>query len=181
MKKKNALIAGHRGPGTGAVGYIDEGAETIWMRDRIEDFLCTKYNIIPLVDNENATLNEVVKKLRTELRKEDICIDIHFNSFLDPKANGCEVLVPKNQSDDERQLAAELVVITSDLLGIKMRGVKPENSGQHSGLAMLSGFDCCNVVWEICFVSNKDDSEKYMNKREELAEAIADLIFKKVM
>ena len=72
MKKKCALIAGHRGPGTGAVGYIDEGAETIWLRDRIEYFLCTKYNIVPLVDNDNATLNEVVKKLRTELDKKDI-------------------------------------------------------------------------------------------------------------
>lgn len=179
--KKIALIAGHRGPGTGAVGYIDEGAEAIWMRDRIEDFLCTKYNIVPIVDNNNATLSEVVKQLRKELGKEDICVDIHFNSFSDPKASGCEVLVPREQSDDERQLAAELVVITSDLLGIKMRGVKPENSGQHVKLGMLSGFDCCNVLWEICFVSNKDDSARYMDKREELAESIADLIFKKVV
>lgn len=181
MKKKCALIAGHRGPGTGAVGYIDEGAETIWLRDRIEYFLCTKYNIVPLVDNDNATLNEVVKKLRTELDKKDICIDIHFDSFDNATANGCSVFVPKNQTDDERILAAEILVITCDILGVKLRGVKLENAGQHGKLAMLSGFDCCNVLWEVAFGSNKSDSEKYFNKRDELAEAVADLLFKKLV
>ena len=38
---------------------------------------------------------------------------------------------------------------------------------------MLSGFDCCNVLLEICFVSNKLDSENYFKKREFIAYELA--------
>lgn len=180
--KKIALIAGHRGKGTGAVGpTIDEGSETIWLRDRIEDFLCAKYNIVPLVDNDSATLSSVVKTLRTELRKEDICIDIHFNSFLNPAAHGSEVLIPTSPTKDEQSLSVKLLDTVCETLGTYRRGIKPEDGGQHGKLAMLSGFDCCNILLEVCFISNESDSVKYIQNRDVLAERIADLIYKTVM
>ena len=175
--KKIAIISGHRGRGTGAAGKtIDEGAETIWLRNKIEWYLCTKYNIVPVVDCDTDNLNSVVTELRTELSKTDVCIDIHFNASSSTSATGAEVLIPKNATVDERELAAELLQVVVDTIGVKLRGVKPEDAGQHGSLAMLSGFDCCNLLLEVCFISSSFDSAKYLMKREKLAEAIADWI-----
>ncbi|MDD3404982.1 MAG: N-acetylmuramoyl-L-alanine amidase [Paludibacteraceae bacterium] len=175
--KKIALISGHRGRGTGAVGLqIDEGAETIWLRNRIEDHLCQKYNIVPVVDCDTDNLNTVVKELRHELSKTDICIDIHFNASTAASANGAEVLIPASATSDEKKRAGELLQVVCDTLGIKSRGVKDEASGQHGKLAMLSGFDCVNMLLEVCFVSNPTDSSKYLAKREILALNIARLV-----
>jgi hypothetical protein len=45
-----AIIAGHRGKGTGAIGYLDEGEETIIFRNLLIKEL-HKLNIPYLYDN----------------------------------------------------------------------------------------------------------------------------------
>ena len=173
---KVAIISGHAGPGTGANGFIDEGAETIWLRDRVEWYLCTKYNIVPEVDQDNEGLSTVVKKLSRKLKKQDICIDIHFDAAPTDKASGCTVYVPTRHTSDELVLANKILKGTIDVLGVPSRGVRREDESNHGKLAMLSGFDCCNILWEVCFVSNKNDSTKYFSNREQLAVTIADII-----
>ncbi len=176
--KKVAIIAGHRGAGTGANGFIDEGAETIWLRDRIDDFLTAKYNIVAFVDNDTSGLSVVVKRLKDTMKKDDLCIDIHFDAFTNPDSNGCTVFIPNRPTSDEKLGGQQLVDLVSKVTGIRSRGVKLEGAGQHSSLAMLSGFDCCNLLLEVGFVSNKSDSDKYNAKKDALAEAIADWVYK---
>ena len=174
--KKVALIAGHRGPGTGAKGNgLDEGAETIILRDLIEDYLL-RYNVVPIVDQEKQDLKGVVAQLKKTLSKEDMCIDIHFNASSNTSATGVEVLIPCKNTPDEMIFAKKLLTVVCDTLVLKSRGVKTEGSGQHSSLAMLSGFDCCNILLEVCFVSNESDVESYFANRSALAENIAKLI-----
>lgn len=180
--KKIAIISGHRGRGTGAIGKtIDEGAETIWLRNKIEYFLCTKYNIVPIVDCDTDSLNSVVRELRTELNKEDVCIDIHFDSFNDSSANGTTVFIPKNPTKDETEAADSLLKLVTSTIGTRSRGVKLESAGQHNSLAMLSGFDCCNLLLEVAFISSSFDSAKYLLKRELLAESIADWLHSEIL
>ena len=38
---------------------------------------------------------------------------------------------------------------------------------------MLRGFDCCNILLEICFVSNKPDADAYNLYKKELAYELA--------
>ena len=60
------LTAGHTGAGTGAqciTTQFDEGAENIWLRNRIAEILTNKYGLVVLVDDDKASLKLLVKEL----------------------------------------------------------------------------------------------------------------------
>ena len=177
--KRIILIAGHNGKGTGANGFIDEGAETIILRDLITHEL-NKKGAVVITDKsrDSEKLAAIVAWIRSFFYKNDICVDLHFNAAATATATGTEVLVPAKYDLTEWNLAKELSQYIADTLDIKNRGVKLENQGQHASLAMLSGFDCTNILIEVCFVSNQDDSKKYFAKRNKLAAGIADVLVK---
>ena len=164
------LIAGHNGSGTGANGFIDEGKETIIFRDLIAKNLYDM-GIVAIKDDNLTPLTKVVQWLRNQITKKDICIDIHFNASTNKSANGTEVFIPTKNTCDEVELATIFRITLSKVF--KDRGVSLESKSYHGKIAMLSGFDCCNVLLEICFVSNKTDSENYFEKRESIAYELA--------
>ena len=60
------LTAGHTGAHTGAQcaeTHFDEGAENIWLRNRIAEILTNKYNLVVLIDNDHASLQLLTKEL----------------------------------------------------------------------------------------------------------------------
>ena len=60
------LTAGHTGAHTGAqcaTTHFDEGAENIWLRNRIAEILTNKYNLVVLIDNDHASLQLLTKAL----------------------------------------------------------------------------------------------------------------------
>ena len=60
------LTAGHTGANSGAQcaeTHFDEGAENIWLRNRIAENLTNKYNLIVLIDNNHASLQLLTKEL----------------------------------------------------------------------------------------------------------------------
>ncbi len=172
-----AVIAGHRGQGTGAVGIIDEAVENVEMRNLICEELSQKGT--PFVtDSIKDTLNEIVTTLRAMLQKYDIALDIHFNSCGDPSVGGTEVIIPNRYTSDEWQIADELLTATCQILGTADRGIKTEQQTPHEKLAMLSNYDACNILVEICFVNNKRDINSYRKHKGELAKAYAEILSK---
>ena len=172
-----AVIAGHRGQGTGAVGIIDEAVENVEMRNLICEELAQKGTHF-VTDSIKDTLNEIVATLRAMLQKYDIALDIHFNSCGDPSVGGTEAIVPNRYTSDEWQIADELVTTTCAILGTKNRGIKTEQQTPHKRLAMLSNYDACNILIEICFVNNKNDIKAYKAHKGELAKAYAEILSK---
>lgn len=164
------LIAGHNGPGTGANGFIDEGKETIILRDLIAENL-KDIGIVAIKDDNLTTLTKVVQWLRNQITKKDICIDIHFNASSNKSANGSEVFIPTKNTSDEVALANMFNESLSKFF--KDRGVSLESKSYHGKIAMLSGFDCCNILLEVCFVSNKADADAYNSHKIELAHELA--------
>ena len=68
------LTAGHTGPNTGAQcaeTHFDEGAENIWLRNRIAEILTNKYGLVVLVDDDRASLKLLVKELSVNNRNTD--------------------------------------------------------------------------------------------------------------
>ena len=68
------LTAGHTGPNTGAqcaTTQFDEGAENIWLRNRIAEILTNKYGLVVLVDDDRASLKLLVKELSVNNRNTD--------------------------------------------------------------------------------------------------------------
>ncbi|MDR3326901.1 MAG: N-acetylmuramoyl-L-alanine amidase [Prevotellaceae bacterium] len=169
------LIAGHNGAGTGAKKYLDEGAETIILRDDIVDWLSINYPDLKVItdrNRDNLTLaGGLLIWLKSIFQKDDICLDLHFNAS-NGTATGTEVLIPDNCSALELEGATDLSFLISNTLNLKNRGVKAESQGQHGKLAMLSGFDCENFLAEICFVDNQKDATNYRQYFYQLSEAI---------
>ena len=164
------LIAGHNGSGTGANGFIDEGKETMVFRDLIAKNLYDM-GIVAIKDDNLTPLTKVVPWLRNQITKKDICIDIHFNASTNKLAHGLEVFIPTKNTSDEVELADMFRNTLSKVF--KDRGVSLESKSYHGKIAMLSGFDCCNILLEICFVSNKTDADAYNLYKKELAYEIA--------
>lgn len=166
--RKIYLTAGHRGGTTGAnYNSIKEAEETIWLRNEIAERLRNK-GVEVMLDDDSASLSEVVATINADCKKTDICVDLHFNAVANPSANGTEVFKPFNSSDLEIEVAEDLLYSTCMVLNTKNRGVKREGEGTHQRLAMLSDIKCNSVLLEICFISNIADANKYKEKREEL-------------
>lgn len=176
--RKIYLCAGHRGGTTGAnYNGIKEAEETIWLRDEIASIL-RKKGVQVEIDNDSASLSQVVQTINVGCKKTDICVDLHFNAVGNPTANGTECFKPFNSSDTEIELAEDLLYATCMCLGTKNRGVKREGEGTHQRLAMLSDVMCNSVLLEVCFISNLNDSVKYKEKREELAIILAEQLYR---
>lgn len=168
------LIAGHTGEKTGARSpFLDEGNETIVLRNLI-CFNLTKYGYLDYyTDDDTDSLNTVISKLKQKVKKDDILLDIHFNAATET-ANGTEIFIPTDYSKEEKKLAENLLKTVCDTLGTKSRGVKVESSSQHNRLGILH-LPCNTLLVEICFLTNKSDVYKYKEKREVLAERIAQI------
>lgn len=177
--KKIFLIAGHNGPGTGANGFIDEGAETIVFRDLLDAELC-KLGIIPETDfeREGNALNLVADWIKRNCQSDDICIDIHFNAA-SADANGSEVFIPSSPTPLEKDLADCICRGICSVLSTKNRGVRTETQSARGKLAMLN-LPCHCLLLEICFCSNQEDAEKYRQNKFLLAERLAQIISKRI-
>lgn len=175
------LISGHNGRGTGAKGYIDEGTETIVLRDAIYNNLINKGVpkdiIITDKGSDNVVLSKIVNWIKSFFYKDDLCVDLHFNASANHSANGCEVLIPNKHTVLEKEIATKISKEIAATLSIKNRGVKTEKDSQHNSIAMLSSFDCVNILLEICFITNKNDTLAYTKKFDELVENISTILY----
>lgn len=176
-RRKYYISAGHRGKGTGASGYgVDEGLEAIFLRDKVAQSIRTTNRIV-VTDDDKAQLSAVVKAINTSCNPDDISLDIHFNAA-GAAATGVECFVREGARVTEKLVAIELCRLISNTLGIKNRGVKTDNQGQHSKLAMCSDIRCNAVLLEVCFLSNQGDVAKYKEHRMEVVRNIIDALTK---
>ena len=199
------LTAGHTGAGTGAQcaeTHFNEGAENIWLRNRIAEILTNKYGLVVLVDEDKASLKLLVKELsrdtayrvlsvnrptnnqsneRTDARQDtarrvptsdDFVIDIHFNAHSNPQARGCETIVSDDATTLELRFASRLAHVTADALDIPLRNIKSELETPHRRLAMLH-LTPQSIILEVCFCTSPEDVAQYRKHREQLAETLA--------
>ena len=169
------LTAGHTGPNTGAqcaTTHFDEGAENIWLRNRIAEILTNKYNLVVLIDEDNASLSLVTKQINKNATSKDIVIDLHFNAHPNPQARGAETIVADDATTLELQFASRLAHVTADALDIPLRSIKSELETPHRRLAMLH-LTPQSIILEVCFCTSPEDVDAYRKHRELLAETLA--------
>lgn len=113
----------------------------------------------------NMDLSESVKLARNNRP----AVEFHCNAASDPRASGVEALsAPK-----DLVLSASLCKAVSDVLGIKNRGAKPEDSGQHHRLAFVQAG---GIILELFFISNPRDLALYDSMKWKVAKAVAEVI-----
>ena len=199
------LTAGHTGAHTGAQcaeTHFDEGAENIWLRNRIAEILTNKYGLVVLMDDDKASLKLLVKELsrdtacrvlsvnrptnnqsnkRTDARQDtarrvptsdDFVIDIHFNAHSNSQARGAETIVADDATTIELRFATRLAHVTADALDIPLRSIKSESETPHRRLAMLH-LTPQSIILEVCFCTSPEDVAQYRKHRELLAETLA--------
>lgn len=167
------ISAGHQS-NTGANGFIKEGEQAIYLRDKITAYIKEKAPNLEIAnDSDKDTLQQTIQGMRTF--NPDIGLDIHFNAFQTESANGSEIYISDMKSS---KMAEKMLSVTCDTLGTKNRGTKVENQSQHNRLGMLhcNNSDAIMMLLEVCFVTNKCDVCKYKLNKDILAERLAEVI-----
>ena len=100
-------------------------------------------------------------------------IELHFNGFTDPRAQGSEML-HWHTSEQGRLLADLLQQYTVRVLGVHDRGLKGVERGR--GAAFLRGTRMPAVICEPAFGTNPDDAWKLLTRQMQLVEAYAGAI-----
>lgn len=158
------ISAGHSNTDSGAVGFGRREADIACEARNIVSFYLQRDKIpheLDGVGTVNMPLNEVVKRSR----KHKLSVEFHCNAG-PATATGVEVLcAPKDNN-----VAAELCKVISETLGIRNRGVKPENAGQHHRLAFVQAG---GMIVELFFISNKKDLLSYDERKWVMGKEIA--------
>ena len=116
----------------------------------------------------NAPLSQAVKLIKGSV----VAVEFHCNAAASKAAKGVEAL---SQSKD-KAISQQLCKAVSDVLGSPLRGDKgwkPENSGQHSRLAYVSGG---GIILELFFISNDIELQAWYDKKWLVAKAVADVL-----
>ena len=100
-------------------------------------------------------------------------IELHFNGFSDPRAQGSEML-HWHTSEQGRLLADLLQQYTVRTLRVHDRGLKPVQRGR--GAAFLRGTRMPAVICEPAFGTNYGDAWKLLTRQMQLVEAYAGAI-----
>jgi N-acetylmuramoyl-L-alanine amidase len=188
MARPLFITAGHsisNGQGTGAHG-VNGFDEAVEARKLVKDIIAHQkkwYALDCHTDKDTDSLNTVIQKQVNAVNSDWICLDVHFNAG-PANATGTEMLIPKEYTKKEIELAEKLASVTSTILGIKKRsgklltkGVKTEDESQHSRIGILSRpYKAVNVLAEVCFVSNENDVKAYKEKYFDIVKAYSDIL-----
>ena len=160
--RKIALIIGHNKRSKGAFSMV-VGDEYSYWKNIAEKI---KYEIPEIVDiyerEPNQNYVREMNKVLVELNKHkyDYCLELHFNSALDGKANGCECLIYKG-NEKAKKLSTNFMARLQNGFNSKVRGVIELNDPKTRG-----GYGICNskdtyILVESFFGSNNDESLKF--------------------
>lgn len=162
------ISAGHSTADPGAVAFGRHEADIAEDFRNILSACLNDINVKHTVDasgTDNVPLRDAIK----EVRRHKISIEFHCNASANATATGVEILcAPKDNA-----LAAKMCVAISDQLGIRNRGVKPANSGQHHRLGFV---DAGGMIVELFFLTNRDDLAAYDAKKWRAARALATIL-----
>lgn len=179
MEDNIFLSAGHHDNDTGAVSgsYVEAELTKELRRLMIKYIKESGKEDIFIFDKDSETNTKYQNRIR-ELYKDQkvpIIIDLHFNAG-PPSANGSEVIISNNASDESKELAKKLQATMVRVLKTRDRGVKPEShtARGYIGILNLKGIAC---LPEVCFITNENDMAKYETYKEELArELVKDIL-----
>ena len=138
--KKVALIIGHNKRSKGAFSMI-VGSEYDYWKNIAEKI---KYEIPEIVDiyerEPNQNYIREMNKVLVELNKHnyEYCLELHFNSALDSKANGCECLIYKG-NEKAKKLSTNFMARLQNVFNSKVRGVIEIGDSKTRG-----GYGICN-------------------------------------
>ena len=163
------MSAGHFGKGTGASGFIDEGAEAIVVVDALAKLFSkstvqANFIVDRQSENQQQNLRYLINAHNATARELDV--SIHFNAVKETRNQGIgtEVLYV---NDRLQPFAQQLSKAIADAGGFMNRGAK-----HNEQLAFLNGTNKPALIIEICFVNSRVDTTLYERNKAAIIQAI---------
>lgn len=167
--KRIFISAGHSDADPGAVANgRTEAAIVLEFRDLVAEKLekaGVAFSRDSNANGRNMPLRDAVKMIGAG----DLAVEFHLNAAASSSASGVETL----SAAKDYVFCGELCAAISKFLGIKNRGAKPENSGQHSRLAFVQAG---GIIVELFFLTNRNDLAAYDAAKNDLADVVAGLL-----
>lgn len=163
------LSAGHSNSDPGATAYGRKEADIAVEFRNMVSFYLTRAGVPHKMDGtgtHNLPLRETVAITRNI---DGVEVEFHCNAASSTQATGVETLQqPKNIN-----LGNAICSAISKALGIRNRGAKPENAGQHHRLAFVQAG---GIIVELFFITNTSDIRAYEERKWVAASAVADVL-----
>lgn len=144
------------------------------LRDSLRNALQETGEVRVISVSDEYTLRETIKFSKGF--PHDIALEIHLNSFDDPKANGVEVLYKRGDTE-MLSLASSLALRLSQDLGLRNRGAKDDSKGAHMRLGFLQEIDH-GIIIEAGFLSHPEDITKVFSDVKSWGSKVAEVIIK---
>lgn len=170
------LSAGHHNKDSGAFqnGYKEADLTKELRNLMVDVFEKRKHTII--IDRDFETNSQYQGRIKPGTGS--VIVDLHFNSSGNKTATGVEVIVNNNANKDSISLAKEICESLSKIMQIQNRGVKKESDTARGGIGILRLKAGISVLVEVCFMSNINDLQAYLNNKEAIACTLVDLAIK---
>ena len=169
------LSAGHSNTDPGAVnGQYEEAELVTWFRNAVA-YYCREEGLDVVTDGSGSTnqpLNQAVKMIKGT----NLAVEFHLNAAANKSAKGIEALAQVR----DRNISQEMCKAIHQVTGFPLRGDngwKPENAGQHSKLAFVSGG---GIILELFFISNDTELKYFLANYWLIAKAVAQVIIKHI-
>lgn len=136
------------------------------------------------VDSQDWNLNKTINEVNKYAQPNDLLISVHFN-FNSERATGTEIFVNQHTSEDNKALAASIVNITANSLGLKVRGstnrfpYKYENESAVKTLGILRFTKPKAMLLEVCFL-NKHDLDLYEKNKSVLFNTLGKFLYDEI-
>lgn len=151
------VSAGHSDVDPGATAFGRREADiAVDFRKMVAHYL-TRAGVPHELDG-TGTQNLPLREAAARAKKHSIAVEFHCNAATSPNATGAETL----SGPKDMELGAEISAAIARALGIRDRGAKPENAGQHSRLAFVQAG---GIIVELFFITNKMDLAAYDDRK----------------
>lgn len=136
------------------------------------------------VDSQDWTLNKTINEVNKHAQPHDLLISVHFN-FNSEKATGTEIFVNQHTAESNKALAASIVNITANSLGLRVRNstnrfaYKYENESAVKTLGILRFTKPKAMLLEVCFL-NKNDLALYEKNKNILFNTLGKFLYDEI-
>lgn len=162
------VSAGHSGTDPGATAFGRREADIAVEFRNIVSFYLQRAGVPHELDG-HGTENLPLRIAAERAKRHPIGVEFHCNAAASVSATGVETLsAPKDM-----QLGARICEAISGALGLRNRGAKPENAGQHHRLAFVQAG---GIIVELFFLTNPKDLAAYDARKWLAARDVADVL-----
>lgn len=162
------LSAGHSEADPGAVANGRREADIAVEFRNLVAFYLQRAGVPHELDG-SGTRNLPLAQAAKLARKHAVAVEFHCNAAANTAAGGAECL----SGPKDARLAGQISAAIAGALGIRDRGAKPENAGQHHRLAFVQAG---GIIVELFFITNRADLSQYDARKWLAARAVADVL-----